>query len=155
MVCARKTMAGFRSRTNSDNAPRCCVNRLPKILGDALWPRPVNGVGFQRQPDVGPKLALGAKAMCRLDQSHQQRCADRADLRESGAAMAPRRTVQPSLSEPLNCSDTLQRGNSRPADLGIPSFLLWQNRTRRELSTLAERTLHVNLQRLTPSQGRE
>jgi hypothetical protein len=60
---------------------------------------------------------------------------------------APRRTVQPSLNEPLDCSDTLQWGNSRPADW---AYLLWQKRTRRELSTLAERTSHVNLQRLTP-----
>ena len=36
-------------------------------------------VGLQLQPDAGPKLAFGAKAMRRLDQNHQQSCADRAD----------------------------------------------------------------------------
>jgi hypothetical protein len=39
-----------------------------------------------RQAAVAPQLALGTEAMWRLDEREQERCANGADSRESGAA---------------------------------------------------------------------
>ncbi len=47
-------------------------------------------VGLQRQTNVGPELALGTKAMGRLDQSHQQSGAEWGRSKESGAAILQR-----------------------------------------------------------------